>query len=100
MLQPAFDLQLDLGEIRRVTLQQKGLRERNQVLMTIQLPDELVISHAGGIEIWNCAEIIGTGLDSTLVVAAPTNLRARVQDLAEDWKSVTSNLTRRELLRH
>jgi len=61
------------------------------MLVTIQLPDELMIAGALGVEIRDSAEIAETGLDSGAIVAPPTNLRAGFHHSAEYWKSMRAD---------
>jgi hypothetical protein len=68
------------------------LRQNDQMLMPVQLPNELVIADAGRVQIRNCTEILEASLNSTDVIAPPTSLRSRVNGPAEDREPVTSNL--------
>src|SRR5260370_33756066 len=62
------------------------------MLMTIQLPNELVIADQAGVEIRDAAEIVGAGFLAAHIVAAPVDLRSGIDRQAEKRKAMAANL--------
>src|SRR6266568_8980822 len=61
LLEPAFELALDLVEEILALGQQVGLSQQDQVLMAVELPNCFVVAGLGGVEIGNAAEVDGAG---------------------------------------
>ena len=64
------------------------------MLVAVELPDHLMISGAGGIEVGKEAEVIQSGFDSTLVVAPPADFRSRLYSHSEELKMAAQNIFR------
>src|SRR5215472_5379242 len=71
---PIFDLALDFREKHLPAAQALGLREQNQVLVTIHFPHYFVIADASEIQIGNAAEIGDIRFDATHIIAAPSDV--------------------------
>src|ERR1700722_9222869 len=89
---PAVDLRANLVQISTVARQQIGLRQNNQMLMAIQLPDRFVVARARTIEIRNAAEVREPGFNPTHIVAPPANIGPGVDSGAKNWKLMALDL--------
>src|SRR5580704_7092693 len=89
---PAFDLRAKFIQVASVAGQQIGLRQNNQVLMTIQFPDHFVITRARRVEVRNAAKVRETGFNATQIVASPANIRPGIDGGGENWKTVALDL--------
>jgi hypothetical protein len=92
LCEPALELSLNFSEIYVVEREQIGLSQKDEVLVPVQLPNELVVASPGYIQIWDSPEIIQTGLYSARVIATPADLWARVDISAENRERVFSDL--------
>src|SRR5581483_270224 len=73
---PACKLRLDFPEKLTALRQSKGLRQKDQVLMPVQLPDKLMIAGTFEIEIRNAPEELRAGFDTVLIIPPPADLAA------------------------
>src|SRR5579872_5442692 len=96
-LRPRFDLRKYLGEICLVSAEHKRLREQDQVLMAIQLPNDFVIACARRVEIGNAPEIIEAGFAAAHVIAPPVDRGSRVDRQAKKRKAMRANLGSRAM---
>src|ERR1700730_4420257 len=78
LCKPALELRLNFSEIYVVEREQIGLSQKDEVLVPVQLPNELVVASPRCIQIWDSPEINQTGLYSARVIAPPANLWTRV----------------------
>src|SRR5260370_28226720 len=62
------------------------------MLMTIQLPNDLVVDYRVGVEIRDGSEIVGAGFLAAHIVAAPVDLRSGIERQAEKRKAMAANL--------
>jgi hypothetical protein len=89
---PAFELRLNFVPMASVAGQQIRLGQDNQVLMTIQFPDQFVVARAGRVEVRYAAEVDGGGFNAARIIAAPADIPASVNDGPKDWKLVAMDL--------
>src|SRR5580698_10871910 len=89
---PAFELRLNFVPMASVAGQQIRLGQDNQVLMTVQFPDQLVVARAGRVEVRYAAEVDGAGFNAARIIAAPMDILAGVNDGPKDWKLVAMDL--------
>src|SRR5579872_847725 len=90
---PRFDLGEDFGEICLVAREHKRLREQNQVLMTIQLPYDFVVTGTCRIEVGNAPKIIESRFAAAGVIASPVDRGSSVDRQAEERKTVRAYLS-------
>ena len=91
-LHPAFPLRKGVVQKLRPARQPPRLREQNQVLMPIDLPDDLVVARARGIEVRNAAEVGGSGLDAAGVIAPPADVPPGLYVEAEQRETAPQNV--------
>src|SRR5580698_8484361 len=89
---PAFELRLNFVPMASVAGQQKRLGQDNQVLMTIQFPDQFVVARAGRVEVRYAAEVDRAGFNAARIIAAPADVLAGVDDGPKNWKLVAMEL--------
>src|SRR5262249_10856289 len=81
---PAFQLALDLTNEVLPAGHASRLRQDDEMLMAIELPDDLVVADAARVEEGNGPRICGPAGDVPRVVAAPIDVRAGVDLQAEN----------------
>ena len=92
LLKPTLHLLTEIVEKLPPPSQSPGLREQNQLLMPIQLPDDFVVAHARRIQIRNTPEVQRLRLDPAAVVPAPPNRRTRGNLQAKQRKPACQDL--------
>jgi len=89
--EPALELGDELGEEPGVAGKEMSLRQEDQVLVAIELPDAFVIASEGGIEVGDAAEIRSAGCDAGRVVASPMDVGAGGEGVAEEGEAVVED---------
>lgn len=77
--EPAFELADDFAEEILAAGETVSLGEENQVSVAIELPNDLVVTGFGGVEIGDTAEIDGAGFDAARIVAPPADFLVRLE---------------------
>src|ERR1700678_1662250 len=91
---PTVDLRANLIQVPNFARQPVGLGQNNQVLMTVQFPNQLVVAGAGSVKVRNAAKITQIGFDAARVIAPPMDVGPGVDSHREDWKLVALDLIR------
>src|SRR5581483_1574353 len=89
---PALELGANFIQIPGFAGRKMGLRQHDQMLMPVQLPNHFVVAGSRRIQIGNQAEVTQPGLNSALVIATPLNLACGIYGCAEDWKLMAFDL--------
>lgn len=92
--EPALQLPHDLGEKLLPAGKQISLREQDQMLVAIDLPNAFVVAGAGSVEVGNAAEIQGAGFDAAHIIAAPADIGAGFEGDSEERESMVENVLR------
>src|SRR6266478_6221380 len=84
----------DLSKVLRAAGQLEGLSQHNQMLMTIELPDHLVIAYARAIEIRDEAEIAPAGGDAGSIIAPPVDIGTSFERGIKERKTMPQDFVR------
>src|SRR5436190_1293176 len=91
LIEPTFDLPVNLFREIGAARQNVRLRQQDKMLVPVQLPDDLVIAGARGVEIRNAAEVDGGSFPAAHIIAAPLNLRTRLDRDSQDREAMLQN---------
>ena len=89
-----FELEEDVFAISVANCKDMCLCQQDKMLMAIDLPDELVVTDGGGVEVRNAAEVFGGSLNAALRVPPPGDSRAVVDDAIEDGNAALQDFVR------
>src|ERR1700682_3376323 len=91
---PALQLPHNLVEPGIVPRNQPDLRQQNQMLMPVQLPDVLVVPRPRRVQIRNQPKVPSPGFLPAPIIPPPPNLVTSLDSPAQQWKPMRPDLLR------